>query len=159
MVVKFRPSYFFASIILFIVEIYIGVFVNDSFIRPYFGDFLVVIFIYCFLKSFWNESVNRLGLYVLAFSYAVEVSQYFKFIKVLGLQNSTIARLILGSSFAWNDIVAYTLGILFIIIVEGFRTKRRGLGHVRGRFTGSSRTLEVLRDFRFWLLGPQRRST
>ncbi|WP_083934972.1 DUF2809 domain-containing protein [Segetibacter koreensis] len=80
------------------------------------------------LKSFWNESVNRLALYVLAFSYAVEVSQYFKFIKVLGLQNFTVARLILGSSFSWSDIVAYTLGVLFIFIVEGFRTKRRGMG-------------------------------
>lgn len=120
--VKFRPWYFLIAIVLFIVEIIIGVFVNDSFIRPYFGDFLVVIFIYCFLKSFWNGSVNKLALYVLAFSYVIEVSQYFKFIRVLGLQNSKAARLILGSSFAWSDIVAYSLGILLVIVIEKFRT-------------------------------------
>lgn len=116
--VKFDPWYFFIAIVLFVVEIIIAVFINDSFVRPYFGDFLVVIFIYCFIRSFWNGSVNKTALWVLLFSYSIEVSQHFKFIKFIGLEKSKAAKLILGSSFAWCDIIAYTLGILFVLIVE-----------------------------------------
>jgi hypothetical protein len=34
------------------------------------------------------------------------------------LQNSKIARAILGNSFSWLDIACYITGILFIIFIE-----------------------------------------
>ncbi|WP_205780558.1 ribosomal maturation YjgA family protein [Mucilaginibacter limnophilus] len=108
---------------LLITEIIIAAFVNDSFIRPYFGDFLVVIFIYCTVKSFINIPWLPAVIGVLIFAYLVETLQYLHFIRWIGLEKLTLARVILGSSFAWTDIVAYTLGVICISCVEVKRYK------------------------------------
>ena len=114
----FQKTYFTLTIVLFVVEVLIALFVNDSFIRPYVGDFLVVILIYCFLKSFWNAPAKTVAISVLLFSYLVELLQYFKIVKLLGLQYSHVANVIIGNSFAWNDMLAYTLGIMLVVSVE-----------------------------------------
>jgi len=80
--------------------------------------FLVVILIYCFVKSFLNTPVIATALAVLLFSYAIETLQYFHLVDILGLEKSTVARIIIGTSFAWTDLLAYTLGILLILIIE-----------------------------------------
>ncbi|MFV8328240.1 DUF2809 domain-containing protein [Flavobacterium sp. ZS1P14] len=98
------------AVLLFFTEIIIALFVHDQFVRPYFGDFLVVILIYCFLKSFLNLSVWVVAFIVLLFSFSVEITQYFNAIGKLGLQNSEIAKAILGNSFAWIDLLAYVMG-------------------------------------------------
>jgi glycopeptide antibiotics resistance protein len=101
-----------------VIEVLIAVFVDDNFIRPYFGDFLVVILLYCFLKTFWNISVKMTALFVLLFAFTIEVLQYLKFVKFVGLQDSKVANVVLGNSFAWSDIIAYTLGVLAVLAVE-----------------------------------------
>ena len=115
---RFHHKYFLVSLLLFIVEILIAIFVRDAFIRPYFGDFLVVILIYCFLKGFLEIPVLVLASLVLLFSYLVEVLQLLNFISFIGLQDSELIRIVLGTGFAWWDILAYTLGALFIVAVE-----------------------------------------
>jgi hypothetical protein len=115
---KFNPRYLVYTILLFVTEVLIALFVHDQFIRPYIGDFLVVILIYCFVKSFLNTPVVPTALGVLLFAYTVELLQYFRIVEVLGLQHSRAARIIIGSSFEWQDILAYTLGILMVILIE-----------------------------------------
>jgi len=115
---KFNKIYFAFTISLFIVEILIALYVHDSFVRPYIGDFLVVILIYCFVKSFLNIPVFAACLYVLIFSYLVEILQYFKIVEILHLQDFKFARIIIGTSFAWMDIIAYTAGIGLTFIIE-----------------------------------------
>ena len=119
---KFSPFYAFSTLLLFITEVLIALFVHDQFIRPYIGDFLVVILIYCFVKSFLNTPVVPTALGVLVFAYTVELLQYFRIVEVLGLQHSRAARIIIGSSFEWQDILAYTLGVLAVVLVEKRRT-------------------------------------
>ena len=114
----FNLKYFGLAVLLFIVEVVIAVYINDTFVRPYFGDFLVVILLYCFVKSFCKAPVKAVALSVLLFAYMVEVLQYFKFVKHLGLEKSKLANVILGNSFAWNDLLAYTLGVLFVLLIE-----------------------------------------
>ncbi|WP_348797704.1 DUF2809 domain-containing protein [Flavobacterium adhaerens] len=121
--IKFNLNYFAITVLLFFTEIFIAMFVHDTFIRPYFGDFLVVLLIYCFLKSFLELTVTQTAILVLLFSFGIEFLQYLNIIKKLNLENSEIASIILGSSFSWIDILAYTLGIIFIIGVEFFRKK------------------------------------
>jgi hypothetical protein len=48
----------------------------------------------------------------------VECSQYFELIYKLGLEDSLLAHLILGSTFHWMDMVAYTLGIALVLALE-----------------------------------------
>ena len=121
-VLKFSPFYFIAALLLFITEVLIALFVHDQFIRPYIGDFLVVILIYCFVKSFLNTPVVPTALGVLVFAYTVELLQYFRIVELLGLQHSKAARIIIGSSFEWQDMLAYTMGILIVVLVEKRRT-------------------------------------
>ena len=117
-VLKFSPFYAISTLLLFITEVLIALFVHDQFIRPYIGDFLVVILIYCFVKSFLNTPVIATAIGVLLFAYTVEFLQYFHIVEVLGLQHSRAARIIIGSSFEWRDILAYTMGILAVVLVE-----------------------------------------
>jgi hypothetical protein len=115
---RLHKGYLLFSILLLIIEILIAAYLNDSFIRPYGGDFLVVILLYCLIRSFFNTPVLRTALVVLLISYLVEITQYFRLADLLGVQ-SRVLRILMGSYFTWNDILCYTLGILFVILVEG----------------------------------------
>ena len=116
--IRFQKKYFILTILLFCSELFIALYLHDRFIRPYFGDFLVVILIYCFVKSFFNTPVLQTALAVVLFAYAIELSQYFNLVVKLGLQNSRLANLVLGNLFQWIDLIAYTLGIVLVIVVE-----------------------------------------
>ncbi|MBF9237223.1 DUF2809 domain-containing protein [Hymenobacter sp. BT683] len=118
----FRRGYFLLTVLLLLIEVVIGLYVHDRIIRPYVGDLLVVMLVYCFLKSFIASPTPVLAAVALAIAYLVEASQYVGLVRQLGLQDSRAARLILGSSFSWLDMLTYTLGILLVIGLE----KRRG---------------------------------
>ena len=115
---KFNSLYFVLAVLLFAVEILIAIFAHDRFIRPYVGDVLVVILIYCTIKSFLNAPVLTTALSVLAFSFVIESLQYLNIVDRLGLQNSPIAATIIGTSFAWIDIFAYIIGIILVLLFE-----------------------------------------
>jgi hypothetical protein len=93
----------------------------DNVIRPYGGDFLVVVLIYCLIKSFINTHVLKTAVGVLLFAYTVEICQYFNLLGLLDMQNSRPALLLLGHSFSWLDMLCYTLGITLVIIIEKLR--------------------------------------
>ena len=116
--IKFNWYYFVLTILLLGSEILIALFVHDGIIRPYIGDLLVVLLIYCFVKSFVNTPVFMTAFSVLLFSYTIEILQYLKIINVLGLQHSGIARIVIGTSFEWIDLLAYTAGVAIILFVE-----------------------------------------
>ena len=118
----FYPKYFVIAILLLLTEIAIGLFAHDAIVRPYGGDFLVVILLYCLLKSFLNSPVVATVIAVLLFSYIVETLQYFHIVRRLGLEKYALARVIFGTNFTWTDIVAYTLGAGLVLLVE-FRRK------------------------------------
>ncbi|MDD2656280.1 MAG: DUF2809 domain-containing protein [Patescibacteria group bacterium] len=99
-------------------------FVHDNFIRPYIGDMLVVILIYCFLKSFLKFSVLNIAIFVLAFSFTIEFFQYINIIKVLNLEKSKIAQTVLGTSFSYIDLITYIIGIAIVIIIEKYWLKK-----------------------------------
>jgi hypothetical protein len=115
---KFNRNYLLIALLIFIVEVLIALFVNDRFIRPYVGDVLVVVLIYCFAKAFLNLPAVQVALGVLAFSFAIEIMQYFKLVELLGLGGNELARIVIGTSFAWEDFLAYTAGILLVRAFE-----------------------------------------
>jgi len=120
----FNKNYFVLTILLFIVEVLIALFVRDKFVRPYLGDVLVVMLIYCFVKSFLHVPVLALAIGVLIFSFMIEFLQYINIVEKLGLEKSTIARTVLGTSFAWKDLVAYAAGIAIVLFVEKYSLKK-----------------------------------
>ena len=120
---SFQKNYFAVALLLFFIEVLIAAFVHDRFVRPYAGDFLVVIFLYCFFRSFLKTPYPNVALAVLLFAYLVEASQYFHLLRHLGWQRSGLAILILGNGFDRNDLLAYTLGILLVLAIEKIREK------------------------------------
>ncbi|WAC15240.1 ribosomal maturation YjgA family protein [Dyadobacter pollutisoli] len=117
-VLRRNKSYLLLALLLFVTEVLIALFVRDAFIRPWGGDFLVVILLYCLLKGITNTSVLMAAGAVLLFSYLVETLQFFQIVKILGLETNVVANVVLGTSFSWSDMVAYTLGIVFVLIIE-----------------------------------------
>jgi hypothetical protein len=106
---RFHKGYFLAAVGLLLLEIFIALFVHDRFIRPYAGDFLATIFLYCLLSSFFRSSEWRLAGIALLISYVIEGLQYINLLERLGW-HSRVARIVLGSHFEWGDMLAYTLG-------------------------------------------------
>lgn len=115
---KFHPKSLLIALLLFAIEVLIALYVKDSFIRPFVGDLLVVMLIYYFLKAFIQVPPHILAMAVLLFSFLIEVLQYFNFVDLIGLQDYKIVRIVLGTSFDWLDLVAYTVGVFFILIME-----------------------------------------
>lgn len=118
---SFNKKYFLLFLILFLLEVSIALFVRDRFIRPYLGDFLVVMLLYCFLKSVFRISTAWAALLVLTISFLVEFLQYLQITKVLGLERKAVATTILGTQFDWHDMLAYTAGVGIILLIEKWR--------------------------------------
>lgn len=115
---RLNSKYFTYSLLLLAVEIFIAMYVHDAIVRPYVGDFLVVILLYCMIKSLLDANPTVVALWVLLFSYTLEMLQYFKIVEIIGLEKYPIANVIIGTSFEWIDLAAYTLGILAVLIAE-----------------------------------------
>lgn len=122
---SFNKNYFALMLLLLLIEIGIALFVHDEFIRPYVGDMLVVILVYCFVKSFLNVGVLAAAVFALTLAFAIEFAQYFNIIELLGWQHSKLARCIIGTTFAWIDLLTYIAGTLLILFVENSRQKAR----------------------------------
>jgi hypothetical protein len=114
----FNKKLLFLTVILLAIELLIAIFVRDDFVRPYAGDYLVVILIYCAVRSILNASVWKIALGVLLYSYLIETLQYFQIINRLGLENNIVAKTVFGYGFEWLDLIAYTLGILTVLALE-----------------------------------------
>lgn len=113
----FNPKYLIASITLFLIEITIAILHFNPFIRGFLGDVLVIFLMYSFLKIFIKNNTLKIAVFVLAFAYFVEMLQFFKLAELFNIK-STILLIIVGSVFDLWDLVAYTLGFLFILLIE-----------------------------------------
>ncbi|OCX50533.1 hypothetical protein BEL04_22410 [Mucilaginibacter sp. PPCGB 2223] len=122
---KFNLKYFTLALLLFITEVLIARYMHDALIRPYGGDVLVGILVYCFIKSFMNTPVKPTILAVLLFCYTIEILQYFHYVELLGLQNSKLARTVLGVGFSWIDMLCYTLGMLIVLSLESIKASEK----------------------------------
>ena len=115
---KFSKAYFFWFLILFIIEACIALFVKGGFIRHTFGDVLVVIMVYCFIKSFVRTKPIYVAILVLIISFCVELIQLTNLLQWLHIEDNKAAKLILGNTFHFTDLIAYTLGITIVLIIE-----------------------------------------
>lgn len=113
-----RRNYLIGFFSLLIIEILIASFIKDDFIRPYLGDFLVVIMLYCFLMGISRFSIYKSLFIVLIFSFKIEFLQLIDIVKLLQYQPPKPIMIILGSSFSVWDLVAYLLGLLSCLILE-----------------------------------------
>jgi hypothetical protein len=117
-IMKINYKYLSTFIILLMVEIGIALFIHDNIIRPFVGDALVVGVIYFFLRSFISKYIRFLPVYVFLFACLIEVGQYFNLVLLLHMENIKIVRIIIGSTFDFNDIFCYFLGTILLFVYE-----------------------------------------
>jgi hypothetical protein len=120
---KLNKKYLIAAFLLFIIEVLIAIFLKDGFIRHTFGDYIVVLLLYCFFSSFIKAKPIFIASAVLVIAFSIEFLQMANLLTYLHLENSTLAKTILGSTFQIGDLLAYTLGIISVLIFE-YKIKR-----------------------------------
>ena len=102
----------------------IALFVRDGFVRPYLGDVLAVILVYTALRAVAPLSVVTGLATALAIAFAIEIAQWFRIVDLLGLAGNPIARIVLGSYFSLEDLLAYAAGAACVSTVEYRRSAR-----------------------------------
>ncbi len=115
---RINKTYLLLTIVLFITEALIAIYLKTGFIRHTVGDFLVVILIYCCCKSFFEVNSIKLAIAVFLFALCIELLQLLNILNLLGMEHSYTAKLILGSTFQFTDLVAYFLGIITFLIID-----------------------------------------
>ncbi|HAR73048.1 MAG TPA: DUF2809 domain-containing protein [Flavobacteriaceae bacterium] len=115
---KFDKKSFSIAIIIFLIEVIIALYIKDKIIRPFVGDILVVIFIYYFIKTFINTKTINIAIFTLFFSFVVEILQYFNFVEMIGLGHNKAARIIIGTSFSWIDLLCYFVGFILLFFID-----------------------------------------
>jgi hypothetical protein len=114
----FRPRYLGLALLILGLEIFIGVFVRDTVVRPFLGDVLVVVLLYALLRAFVPAPPSRLAWGVLLFSFLIETLQYFDYVALLHLENNRLLSVMLGRTFSWSDFLAYLSGFLLVLVVD-----------------------------------------
>ncbi|NLM48329.1 MAG: DUF2809 domain-containing protein [Epulopiscium sp.] len=113
---EINKKYLFCFIILFLIESLIAIFIHDNFIRPYLGDLLVIILIYCFISIFLKKKIKLLLLYIFIFAVIVEGLQYIHILERLKLNHIPILKIVLGSTFDIKDILCYFIGMVILFL-------------------------------------------
>ncbi len=115
-----RGYYTFGLVTILLGEIFIALFVNDRFIRPYGGDILVTVLLCCLMSAIFPEKFRYLPLWVFIFSVCVEILQYFDIVTLLGLSHIPFFKILIGSVFSWADIVCYGVGCVIFCVTEKY---------------------------------------
>ena len=78
--IKFNKIYFTLFLVIFLIEILIARYAT-GFLRHTIGDYLAVMFVYTFIKSFFRISIEKAILITFAISFSIE------FLQLSDLQN------------------------------------------------------------------------
>ena len=94
---------------------------EHAFIKLYVGDALWALMVFFGLAFvFRKQSTRTIALAALLFSFGIEFSQLYHAPWIDKIRNLPLGGLILGFSFVWSDLICYSLGIGFGVLVEIF---------------------------------------
>ena len=89
------------------------------------GDILVVVLVYTLLMvTGWFRPIAAAGV-ALCIAYIVEIGQALDIVDRLGIEPNRLTNVVLGNTFAWSDIVAYTVGAALALAVDSAIQIRR----------------------------------
>lgn len=121
---KIRWNYAAATLVVFIVELAIALFINDAFIRPYVGDALAVVLVYLAIYTVTPWTVIPCTGIALSFAIAIELGQFFGIRERLQLPDNALVSFTLGGFFDLKDVAAYVAGALLVIAGEALGRQR-----------------------------------
>ena len=121
---KGRIKYILVFSILLIIEIFIGVYLKNGFIRTYGGDILILPLLFSLIRIFWIKNSRGTYLYLPAglffFGICVEVMQTLNITGILGIRQGSILGIIIGSTGDVKDVLCYAIGVIFIYAYNAF---------------------------------------
>lgn len=115
---SFRPAYALATLVVFVIEVLVALYMHDAVVRPYGGDILAVVLVYLALRAVTPMGVNRAVLLALVVAFAIEFGQLFHVLDRLGLGHSRLLRVVLGGVFDVKDLACYVTGAAAAWAVE-----------------------------------------
>ena len=115
---KMRLIYAAVFIIFLAVEVCIALFVHDGFVRPYIGDVLAVVTVYCGARIVFPDKIRLMSLLVFTLAAAVELLQLSDLAEMFG--EGSFMAILLGSTFDPVDLLCYAVGAGLTLIWEIF---------------------------------------
>ena len=109
---KKRILYIVLLVLIIAVEVVIAFTQHDNWIRDYLGDVIVVWAVYCLVQSVAGGKNNHyiVHLCVLTFAFIVEFLQKIHIVDLIGLGDIKFFRVLIGTSFAVEDLISYAIG-------------------------------------------------
>ncbi|MEN2487487.1 DUF2809 domain-containing protein [Flavobacterium sp. B11] len=109
-------------LIAFISIIFLGILSRKiSFIPLWIGDFLYAVMIYFLIRIFLPfRNAFAIALLSILICYGIEFLQLYQGEWMIELRKTLFGRYVLGQGFLWEDIMAYTFGILVVFMTEKF---------------------------------------
>ena len=90
-----------------------------EYVNTYLGDALWAVMIYLFAALLLKDrKPSLIALVSLLFCYLIEISQLYHAPWIDAIRNTRLGGLVLGFGFLWTDIIAYTMGIGFMLAIE-----------------------------------------
>ncbi len=105
-----------AFLVLLGIEVCIALFVHDSFVRPYIGDVLAVVTVYCGARIVFLQRFRWLSAAVLALAVCVELVQLTELSSLFG--EGSFMAILLGSTFDVHDLLCYAIGGMICAICD-----------------------------------------
>ena len=119
-----RLAFLAAAVLILAAEIYIAICVKGGFVRHYAGDVLAVILLYALARAAFGVPPLNLPLKIFAFAAALELSQYFGAVQILGIENK-ILKVMIGGTFDFTDLLCYAAGCVLTGAYEKFESKNQ----------------------------------
>lgn len=114
---KLIKRYAIITLLLLVTEIAIAKFYFTEFIRHVVGDVLVIPLLYCLLRMCTTISKIKGVIIVVLFAFGVECLQWISITEKLGITQPTL-RTIIGTTFDYRDLIAYSAGGLLVILID-----------------------------------------
>jgi len=94
-------------------------------VESYPGDALWALMVFL-LVGFWfhRKSTLWVALAALGFSYCIEISQLYHAPWIDAIRANRLGGLVLGFGFLWSDLVCYTVGVGFGVVMEKIFLKK-----------------------------------
>ena len=94
-------------------------------VESYPGDALWALMIFLLVGFlFYRKSTLWVALAALAFSYCIEISQLYHAPWIDAIRANRLGGLVLGFGFLWSDLVCYTVGVGFGVVMEKIFLKK-----------------------------------
>jgi hypothetical protein len=121
---RISRGYGAAALAVLAVEVVIALCVRDAFVRPYVGDMLAVVLLYCAVLSVLELPRAHVAAGALGVALLVELAQAFQLVERLGLADVAFARVVLGTYCDVHDVVAYAAALPLLALAERGATSR-----------------------------------